>query len=102
MATDRDNGAGADRAAAAWKRTYDVLGYVGGLILAIMTGAVFLQVVLRYLGRVGIDGLDEVPRFLFVWLVMIGAAAAMHRGEHTTLDYFINLLGPRARALVIA
>ena len=68
------------------------------LILAVMAGAVFLQVVLRYLGLTGIDGLEEVPRYLFVWLVMIGAAAAMQRGEHTVLDYFVNLLGPaRAR-----
>ena len=59
-----------------------------------MTLAVFLQVVLRYLGLTGIDGLEEVPRYLFVWLVMIGAAAAMWRGEHTVLDYFVNLFRP--------
>jgi TRAP-type C4-dicarboxylate transport system permease small subunit len=46
-----------------------------------------------------VDGLDEVPRYLFVWVVMIGAAAAMHRGEHTALDYFRNRLSPRGRAL---
>ena len=66
-----------------------------------MAGAVFLQVVLRYLGLTGIDGLEEVPRYLFVWLVMIGAASAMQRGQHTVLDYFVNLLGPRGRALVL-
>jgi TRAP-type C4-dicarboxylate transport system permease small subunit len=85
-----------------WRRVYDALGLAGGLILAVMTGAVFLQVVLRFLGQAGIDGLEEVPRYLFVWLVMIGAAAAMYRGEHTVLDYFINLLGPRLRAAVVA
>jgi TRAP-type C4-dicarboxylate transport system permease small subunit len=84
-----------------WTRAYDVLGLLGGLILAIMAGAVFVQVVLRFLGRAGIDGLDEVPRYLFVWLVMIGAASAMQRGQHTVLDYFVNLLGPRVRALVL-
>jgi TRAP-type C4-dicarboxylate transport system permease small subunit len=84
-----------------WTRVYDLLGHLGGLILAIMAGAVFLQVVLRFLGRTGIDGLDEVPRYLFIWLVMIGAASAMQRGQHTVLDYFVNLLGPRARALVL-
>ena len=66
-----------------------------------MTAAVFLQVVLRFLGSVSIDGLDEVPRFLFVWLVMIGAASAMQRGQHTVLDYFVNHLGVRGRALVL-
>lgn len=88
-------------AAAIWNGAYDVLGHVGGLILAIMSAAVFGQVVLRYLGLTGIDGLEEVPRYLFVWLVMIGAAAAMQRSEHTVLDYFINQLGARARAAVL-
>jgi TRAP-type C4-dicarboxylate transport system permease small subunit len=77
---------------------YDALGYLGGLVLAVLTAAVFLQVVLRFLGRVGIEGLEEVPRYLFVWLVMIGAAAAMHRSEHTALHYFRDRLSPRARA----
>ena len=83
------------------RRAYDGLGYLGGLILAVMTAAVFIQVVMRFLGWAGIDGIDEVPRFLFIWLVMIGAAAAMQRGEHTILDYFVNLLPPRARAGVL-
>src|SRR5918993_4381913 len=84
-----------------WGRFYEGLGYLAGLILAIMAGAVFLQVVLRYIGWTGIGGLDEVPRYLFVWLVMLGAAAAMHHGEHTLLSYFRDRLGRRRRALAI-
>jgi TRAP-type C4-dicarboxylate transport system permease small subunit len=83
------------------KRFYDALGYLGGLILALMTGAVFLQVALRYVFAIAIDGIDEVPRYLFVWLVMIGAAAAMHRGEHTALDYFRDRMGPIGRRLML-
>ncbi len=82
-----------------WHNLYEGLGYLGGLILAIMAFAVFLQVVLRYIGWNPFDGLDEVPRYLFVWLVMIGSAAAMYRGEHTALSYFRDKLGPRSRAL---
>jgi TRAP-type transport system small permease protein len=94
---------GPDRPFGAWgARVYDGLGRLGGVLLALMTLAVFAQVVLRYVGRGGFDGLDEVPRYLFVWLVMLGAAAAMHRGEHTTLDYFRQRLSPRGRALTLA
>jgi TRAP-type C4-dicarboxylate transport system permease small subunit len=84
-----------------WGRFYDGLGYLAGLILAIMAAAVFLQVLLRYAGWTAFDGLDEVPRYLFVWLVMLGAAAAMHRGEHTLLAYFRDRFGRRGRALAI-
>lgn len=103
MGPDRDGTGGPGRPVSdPLRRPYELLGHIAGLMLAIMAGTVFLQVVLRFLGRMDIDGLDEVPRYLFVWLVMIGAAAAMYRGEHTVLDYFINLLGTRARAAVIA
>lgn len=100
---DAGNGRAADSAGAAdyWKRAYDGLGYFGGLILAVMAGAVFLQVVLRFLGKTGIDGLEEVPRYLFIWLIMIGGASAMQRGQHTVLDYFVNLCGERMRAFIL-
>lgn len=81
---------------------YEGLGYVGGVILAVMTAAVFFQVIMRFAGSGAFDGIDEVPRYLFVWLVMIGAASAMYRGEHTVLDYFVNLLSARGRAIVSA
>ena len=96
-----DGAADRGRAGGLWTGAYDALGHIGGLILAIMSGAVCLQVLMRFLGLTGIDGLEEVPRYLFVWLVMIGAASAMQRGQHTVLDYFVNLLGPRGRALVL-
>jgi TRAP-type C4-dicarboxylate transport system permease small subunit len=92
--------AGPDRPAAVWARAYGVLGHVGGVILAIMAAAVFLQVASRFFTSLAIDGIDEVPRYLFVWLVVIGSAAAMQRNEHTVLDYFVNRLPPRGRALM--
>jgi len=101
MASPSSGAPGGERGARLWAGAYDALGHVGGLILAVMAGAVFLQVVLRFLGMTGIDGLEEVPRYLFVWLVLIGAASAMQRGQHTVLDYFVNRLGPRARAAVL-
>ena len=96
-----DQGEAEARAPTPLARAYDALGHVGGAILAVMAGAVFVQVVLRFVGSAGFDGLEEVPRFLFVWLVMIGSAAAMQRGQHTVLDYFVNLLTPGNRALVL-
>ena len=82
-------------------RVYEGLGYLGGAILAVMTAAVIGSVALRWLGSQLVEGLDELPRFLFVWLVMIGAAAAMHRGHHTALDFFRDRFGPRGRLVAM-
>jgi len=101
VGTDSDAGAARSGATDPWKRAYDGLGYLGGVILAVMTAAVFVQVVMRYLGKAGIDGIEEVPRYLFVWLIMIGGASAMQRGEHTVLDYFVKRCGPRLQALIL-
>ena len=98
-APDDSGPPGADRDSRVWRRAYDGLGHVGGALLAIMTAAVFFQVIMRFLGRSPIDGIDEIPRYLFVWLVMIGAASAMYRREHTVLDYFVKLMGPRGQAI---
>jgi len=83
-------------------RFYEGLGLLGGLILAVMALAVFVQVATRFTGHTALEGIDEVPRYLFVWLVMIGAAAAMHRAEHTRLEYFQQRLGSRGQALLTA
>ena len=102
MALDGDGAAPAgDGAPDLWKRTYDGLGYFGGLILAVMALAVFFQVVTRYLGITVFDGIEEVPRYLFIWLIMIGGASAMQRGEHTVLDYFVGRCGPRMQAVIL-
>jgi len=87
----------------AWgTRFYEGLGWLGGLLLAVMTLAVFVQVLTRFSGHTALDGIDEIPRYLFVWLVMIGAAAAMHRAEHTRLEYFQQRLAPRGQHLLTA
>ena len=82
-------------------RAYDGLGHVGGVILAVMTLAVFVQVVTRYFGITLVDGLEEIPRYLFIWLVVIGSAAAMYRKEHTLVDYFVKKFGPRTQAVIL-
>ena len=72
------------------------------LIISVMTLVVFLQVVFRYaLGR-PLDWSEEMARYLFVWLSVLGAALGVQKGGHFGLDFFQRMLpGPGKRFLRI-
>lgn len=70
------------------------------LLLAAMIAMVFTNVVLRYGFSSGIRQSVELARLLFVWVVMIGAAVTLRRGEHLALSEFAEKFAPRAIPLL--
>jgi len=69
------------------------------LCLAVMAGAVFVNVVLRYGFGSGIAASEELSRLLFVWMVFIGATAAYPLGEHMAFTSLLLPLRHRPQAL---
>lgn len=53
-------------------------------LMAFMVVAVFANVVLRYVFGTGWPGAEELSRLAFVWLVFVGVASSMRRGELMT------------------
>jgi TRAP-type transport system small permease protein len=64
------------------------------LALAAVVAMVFGNVVLRYLFDSGIAASEELSRFLFVWLVFLGAVAVARRGGHLGFDLVARALPP--------
>ncbi|WP_434034897.1 TRAP transporter small permease [Cupriavidus sp. a3] len=62
------------------------------LALAVMVVLVFGNVVLRYAFNTGITVSDEVSRWLFVWLVFLGAIVALKEGGHLGSDMLVSRL----------
>lgn len=60
------------------------------LCLAAMAILVFGNVVLRYLFHSGITWSEEMSRYLFVYLVFIGAIVAMQKNEHLGVDMLVK------------
>ncbi|MGQ7957564.1 gluconokinase, GntK/IdnK-type [Pseudomonas sp. SP16.1] len=54
------------------------------VLMAFMVLAVFTNVVLRYAFGTGWPGAEELSRLAFVWLVFVGVASGMRRGELMT------------------
>jgi TRAP-type C4-dicarboxylate transport system permease small subunit len=70
-----------------------LLDTAAALLLAAVTGVTFVRVVGRYVFGHGMPWSEELTRFLFVWLIMIGAA----RAAHLRVDLLTNALGRRSR-----
>ena len=70
-------------------------------MLATMVVLVFGNVVLRYLFNTGITMSEEVARWLFVWLTMLGAVVAIARNAHLGSDFLLSRLAPRARRVCL-
>lgn len=67
------------------------------LLLALMVVLVFGNVVLRYGFNSGLVFSEEVSRFVFMWLTLLGALVAMHDGAHLGMNSVVVRLPPTAR-----
>lgn len=61
-------------------------------LLGVMVALVFSNVVLRYGFNSGIVFSEEVSRFVFMWLTLLGALVAMHDGAHLGMNSVIASL----------
>ena len=69
-----------------------VLEWGAGLLLCVMVAVGFLQVFGRYTGLVFVPWTEEAARLLFLWVVWLGAAAAMTRAGHIRFDFVVDRL----------
>lgn len=67
------------------------------LCLVLMVVLVFGNVVLRYAFNTGLTLSAELSRWLFVYLVFLGAVVAMREHGHLGMDGLVKRLPPRGR-----
>ncbi len=60
--------------------------------VAVMTVVVFLQVVYRYVLTQPLHWSEELARYLFVWLSILGATLGLQKRGHFGLDIFYRML----------
>lgn len=74
---------------------------VPSLALLIMLVVVLYQVFMRYvLNRPPIWS-DELARYLYIWMVFLGAALVSRRRAHVGMEYLPDRLPPRARRTLL-
>jgi TRAP-type transport system small permease protein len=69
----------------------------GAILLAAIVVVVLSQVVTRYLLHISISWPEELARYLLVWLMFIGGAAAGARLQQITVDTLTSIAPPRVK-----
>jgi len=70
------------------------------LLCVTMVVVIFLQVVSRYLLHVPLSWSEELGRYTFAWVVMLGAAVAVHRDSHFAMRVLVDRLPPPCRRAI--
>jgi TRAP-type C4-dicarboxylate transport system permease small subunit len=71
-------------------------------LFAILTVAVFLQVVARYVFNQPPAWTEELARFSQVWIILLASSICVRKGSHLAVDYLGPALTPGARRVMSA
>jgi TRAP-type C4-dicarboxylate transport system permease small subunit len=66
-------------------------------LVAVMTLIVFLQVVYRYVLIQPLYWSEELARYLFLWVSILGATLGLQKRGHFGLDFFYRMLPSQQR-----
>ncbi len=69
-------------------------------LVVIMTVVVLLQVIYRYVLTQPLYWSEEMARYLFVWISIVGAALSVQRRGHFGMDFFFRKLPRKGRRLL--
>lgn len=69
--------------------------YFLGISILIITGILFMNVVLRYLFNSSIEWAEEFTRYGVMWITFIGASVCIYKGAHLGIDTLISALEKR-------
>lgn len=90
---------GAASGSSGWSHRLDqVQDAVAGILLVEMVVVATVQVVSRYVFSAPMPWPEELARWSFLWLVMIGVATATRFGAHIRMGLLPDALGARARS----
>jgi TRAP-type C4-dicarboxylate transport system permease small subunit len=68
-------------------------------LLAMMSGATFLNVIARYVFNSPVEWAEEFSRYSFIWLVFMAAVVATTQKKHIIIDILVPFLSARLQAV---
>lgn len=79
------------------KRLGDLVESIAGVLLALVVVIVLLQVFGRYILQISLSWPEELARYVLVWLMIFGAAAAAASRSQIVVDTLLELIPASVR-----
>ncbi|WP_041965091.1 TRAP transporter small permease [Mesobacillus selenatarsenatis] len=79
--------------------TENVLAYIGGILLAISTITVVMEVISRYLFNYSFLWVNEISEYILLYIPFLGGAWLLRSNGHITVDILEELMSSRLRFL---
>ena len=74
--------------------------YVIIVMVPLMTGIIFVQVILRYVFQSPFSWAEELARYLLIWITCLGSAYAIRDGMHISIGFLQSKLKGSAQTVV--
>ena len=94
---EKESGSFLSGVARAIDGAYAVTTWVLVLFVVLMCAVMLIQIVSRYLFNMPLTWPEEVARYLFIWVVFLGAAVAFRAQAHLGMDFATARLPERLR-----
>ncbi|HEO8419660.1 TRAP transporter small permease [Niallia sp. FSL W8-0635] len=72
-----------------------VLKFVVSSMFIVLVALVFLQVVTRFVINYPLSWSEEIARYIMVYLVFLGSAVAVRKGEHIAIDFLVEIVSAK-------
>jgi TRAP-type C4-dicarboxylate transport system permease small subunit len=82
------------------KRLGAIVESVAAVLLAVVVVIVLVQVFGRYILRISLSWPEELARYVLVWLMFFGVAAAAATRSQIVVDTLVELVSPRVRRVL--
>jgi len=76
------------------------IDYFSALMMFLMIIIITLQIIWRYIFNNSLSWTEELSRYIYAWLIFIGATLGIIENSHIRVDLFYNMFSKSTRRIV--
>ena len=84
----------------AMKKFIDIIDSIGAALIGATVIIIFLQILWRYVFRNPLIWSEQLCRYIFIWICMLGVPVAVFRGSTFAFDLIVNRLPKKVQKVI--